>query len=81
MVRDNQSQELVKEGLPTDCGYKHNGTINLKKNAKRPGFVKSMGHKVNDERFTKTDFYDKSAFLSNNLRTKHVLPFQTYSKR
>ena len=40
-----------------------------------------MGHEANDSRFAKSDFYDKSAFLSTNVRPKQVVNFSRFSER
>ena len=40
-----------------------------------------MGHSANDSRFAKSDFFDKSTYLSTNSRPRHVQPFQNFSER
>ena len=40
-----------------------------------------MGHLASESRFAKSDFYDKSTFLSTTCRPKHVQPFENFSER
>ena len=73
--------ELVKEGQTADLGFKHNGSLSMKKNLPRPGFLKTMGEPVNDMRFGHSDNYDRSTYLTTVPRVKSLVPFQGLRSR
>lgn len=80
LVKGRMHQELVREGDPSDIGFKHNGSLSMHKTLGRQPFIK-MAEPVNDMRFGLSDTYDKSTYLTNVPRPKSLVPFEGFDSR
>ena len=80
LVKGRMQQQLVREGEPSDIGFKHNGAMNMHKTLGRQPFIK-MGEPVNDMRFGLPDTYDRSTYLTTVKRPKSLVPFEGLDSR
>ena len=81
IVREKMNTTIVKEGLPQDEAFVRNRATQFEKTPARPPFVKAMGSKINEHRFTLNDRFDKSTYLTNVPRPKAILNFSKPTER
>jgi len=75
VVRGKNHMEVVRHGSPADIGFKHIGSVSMKRSPARKPFI-SMAQDVNENRFTLPDNYDRSSYLTTTSRIKALVPFE-----
>jgi len=80
IVEGAQFMQVVKRGQSIPEGFKHLGTLNMKKTLPRRPFH-LMGEPVNEQRFNLPEGFTDSKFLTTNPQPKSVIPFQGFKAR